>query len=284
MNAFIPPRSFTGWTPYGSRAGKRRLMLAIEGEKDTGKTEFAMSAPGPGLAVYLDRGFDATQDNMTPPSTRRADWAYKVVKCPLQGTQTVKEYELYWTSLRTTWYEALDNPDARSCLLDGDADSWELQRLATYGKLTKILPIMYTDANAARRAFIARAYDSGKIVMATSRVKPKYIDQVDAADNVVMDDQGKPKQVKSSELVRQGFNDHDYLWQLQIRMLYAEPETKFNPYLKREVSTPPRWGLRIIKSKSNTALKGTELWDGDCNFLTLVQTVYPNVDPKEWGF
>ena len=44
-----------------------------------------------------------------------------------------------------------------------------------FGKLTAIYPpTKYSPAYAAKRAIIARAYDSGKIVIATNKLKDEY--------------------------------------------------------------------------------------------------------------
>ena len=65
------------YTPEVARRRGRKyrgLMLAIEGRSDTGKTEFMLSAPGPGSILAMDRGFDAVFDNPMPPPTRRQDF------------------------------------------------------------------------------------------------------------------------------------------------------------------------------------------------------------------
>lgn len=260
---------------------RRRLMIGTDGRTNTGKTEFILSIPGPGIAVVLDRGFDSMLDNPTPPPTRRADWAFKVVSAPTAGQAVQNEYVEHWKEFRTVFYRALDNPDANAVALDGDADSWELQKLAEYGKLTGIFPqTRYGSVNYSRRAFINRAWESGKIIIATNRVADGYVEVRDARGQVVMGDDKQPVRVKSGEVDRKGFPDQDYLWQLQIRHLYAPPA--YNQTLKKTV--PAKWGLRILKCKANTQHEGTELWGQDCNFEGLVSLIYPQVALSEWGF
>ena len=60
----------------------RRLMIGSDGPAGSGKTEFAMSAPGPGINISLDRGLDSVLDNPNPPATRRNDYAFKMVNAP----------------------------------------------------------------------------------------------------------------------------------------------------------------------------------------------------------
>lgn len=258
----------------------KHLLVGIDGESDTGKSEFCLSAPGPGLAVMVDRNFDAMLDNPTPPLSRRPDFGVKVIKFPLQTTVQQAVFLEYFNMFRDWFYKALDNPDATTVIIDGDSDSWELQRLAAFGKLANVWPqTKYSDVYTVRRAMIARAWDSGKIVLATNKLKDEYETVLDADGNPVKDGD-QDKRQKTGRKERQGFPDTNYLWQIQIRTLYKPPT--FNTVLKR--NTPGRWGLSIIKCKANTTLVGTELWDGDCNFKGLVQTCYPNIPLEDWGF
>jgi hypothetical protein len=259
------PASFTrdGFVlPNQLRKGKfKRLLIGSDGWPDTGKTEFACSAPGPGLVLCLDRGQEAMLDNTHPPATRRNDFAFKIIKVPVATQMKQHDYLTHWQTFFGEYVSALDNPDARTVVVDGDSDSWELQRLAEFGRLTGNLPIQHTGANAARRAYIARAFDSGKIVIMTNKLKKGYKSQV-------VD--GKEIQVETGKEERQGFRDQDYLYQLQLRHLYD--------------ATKAQWGVRITKCKVDMGLVGFELFGDDCNFQSLVQVVYPNVPLSEWGY
>lgn len=253
----------------------RRLMIGTEGRSDTGKTEFALSAPGPGIVVCLDRGFDALYDNPHPPPTRRNDFAYKVVMAPgNQGGANQQEYLQHWNAFKQDYYHALDNVDARTVVLDGDANSWELQRLAAHGKLTGIYPATrYTDVYAARRNLINRAWDAGKIVIATNMVRAEYKTVVDEFGKPVIDKQTNQEvRERTGRYERQGFPDQEYLWQIQLCHLYNIPPHE------------GQWGIRILKCKPDPSLVGFELWGEDCNFASLVSVTHPNVDPAEWGF
>lgn len=253
------------------RGRLRRLMLGTDGWSNTGKTEFAMSAPGPGIGLILDRSLDPVLDNPHPPKTRNPSFAFKTIVCP-KATQfkDARDYGTYWYEFYDWFKKALDNPDCRTIFIDTDSDSWELQRMAAYGKITGVLPTSYTDVNAARKVMYNRAYDSGKIVIGINKLADEYEEKKD----------GEPVQKKTGNVRRQGFRDQDYLWHLQIRHLFQE--ARVNPVTKKEVSQ--QWGLRILKCKANSELQGTELWGADCNFQTLVSLVYPQVAPEEWGY
>lgn len=248
----------------------KRLLIGTEGRADSGKTEFALSAPGPGLVICLDRQFDAIFDNPRPPPTRRSDFGFKVIEIPAATQVDQPEYLKQWVNFKLEFYKALDNADARTVVLDGDSDSWELQRLAAHGKLTGIFPATrYTDVYAARRAFINRAWDSGKIVIATNKLKAEYKTIFDRDGKPVLDDQKQEKREKTGGWERQGFPDQEYLWQIQLRHHYDQDKGV--------------WGIEILKCKSDPSLVGFKLWGDECNFASLVSVAYPNVDPAEWG-
>lgn len=265
------PASFArdGFGPI-TRPRFRRLMIGTEGAANTGKTEFILSAPGPGIVTCLDRGYAAMLDNPNPPPTRRNDYAFKIIDAPMQGSEKQDVYQQYWVSFRDTVYRACANPDARTVGLDGDSDSWELQRLAAFGKLTQIPSILYTGVNAARRLFISRLHDSGKIVIATNKLKKEYKAVYKPDGTPELDDAGRIKRTWDGKSYdRQGFEDHEYLWQIQLRHLYDEDTKQF--------------GIRILRAKANMDLEGAELWGAECCFEALVANVYPHIKASEWG-
>lgn len=247
----------------------RRLMIGSEGGPDSGKSHFALTAPGPILWLALDRGVDGVLDNPRSPVHFRDDVAIHVVDVP-KATQTSQpQYLEYWKSFYNRFKTALDNPDVRTVILDGDSDSWELQRLAEFGRLSKVPSNMYDNVNAARRAMYARAWDSGKIVIATNRIRKTYVTKFDASGKPEINNSGNEVRVWNGEWERQGFSDQNFLWNVQIRNLYDEAQQI--------------WGVRILKAKADLSLVGYELWGDECNFSTLVQTIYPHVTLKEWG-
>lgn len=273
--ANIIPASFrkAGFAPIEEVRKQRRVMITTEGPRDSGKTEFALSAPGPGMVLCLDRGFDAVFDNKRPPPTRRNDFFFKVVQAPVPTQAKIDIYLDYWRSFKQSFYDMLDNPDVRTCVLDGDSDSWELQRLAEFGKLTQIPSIMYTGVNAARRALYARAFDSNKIIIATNKVSKDYKTVMDPATGEPLKKDGKEvREWDGKSYKRQGFEDNGYLFSIRLR------------HLVRDTYNGPEWGIQIRDCKADMALKGLELWGELCNMPALLQTIYPTVPLKEWGY
>ena len=93
---------------------------------------------------------------------------------PPNTTATQATYSEYFQDIRSSFYAGLANPDAVTVALDGDSDFWELHRAGGIGQAGRIMPIRYGDVYAQRRAITAKAWDSGKIVIGTNKVKDEY--------------------------------------------------------------------------------------------------------------
>jgi hypothetical protein len=250
----------------------RRLMVGIEGPTNSGKSELCHSAPGPGIFIAQDRGLEAMLDNPNPPETRRPDFFYDTVPAPLAEGSTHDQYKVAWIDYRDNHvYKAIRLPDCRTVILDGDSDSWETQRLAAFGKLTQVPSILYTQVNAGRRLFISRLYDSGKIIMATNKVKKLYKPAFNADGTPKMNDGKQMREWDGVSYERQGFEDQDYLWQVQLRCIY-------------DPTHPGKYGVYIIKAKANPEVERETLWGEECNMPTVLQVIYPHVPLTEWGY
>lgn len=263
---FVAPALIIRPTPQSHH----RLMLSLEGDRGGGKSEFADSAPGPVAHLVLDRGIDSVLDNPEPPPTRSENVLYKVIRVPKASQLAGSAYLEYWKAYHRDLLNALDSTDGRTVVMDGDPDSWELQRLAEFGRLTKVPPLMYDQVNAARRALYARCYDSGKIVIGTARVRKVYADKRDHNGNVILKDDGNPVREWTGEFEKQGFADGGYVWTIQCFCFYDAERQEF--------------GIRIRECKVNKRMNGMELRGQDCNFASLVSMVYPHISLEEWGY
>src|SRR4029077_13199792 len=171
-------------------------------------------------------------------------------------------YPEYYASVRDTWYKALANPDAVTVAIDCDSDYYELHRLAAFGKLNVFPQTRYADIYAQKRAQIARAWDSGKIIIGTNKVRDEYETIYNPDGTIAKEADGSDKRRKTGQHVRQGFPDQDYLWVIQIRHLYEPP--RMNKVTGKQM--PAKYGIRILKCKPQPELQGTELWDDLCCF------------------
>jgi len=272
--------------PGGTRPG---VLVKTFGPTNSGKTEFALSCPDPGIHLMVDKQSDAVWDNSNPPEARRPEWGMVDYQIPMptQAGDYKEAWKDYYTKLNQCW----TNPDARTLVIDGDAETWDLQLLADHGKVTQIMPIARTGTNAARRALLSRLYFSGKVVVCTHRVKPEYETVIDSSTGKPsMDKQGNEVRRDTGRTICAGFNDDNYLWHFVIEHFEVPPSEELVPVqigkitVQRKKVVPMTWGLRIIKCKANPSLQGTELIGDECNFPSLVQLAYPTTPLSAWGY
>jgi hypothetical protein len=268
------PKSFL---PYVQQKRKYRgILIGTDGLPSSGKTEFLWSAPAPAIHIALDRMHRATVENQAPPPTRVLWEGHNMVireeEVPSVLNSQADALKV-WVDYLTNYYRpAMRNEDARSVFIDGDSDSWDLQFMAEFGRTNQIPQLNRAPLNLVKRAMLAQAVDSGKIVITTSKVKKDY--------EKVLDDQGRwipdPQQAGSfksewyGNYKRQGYADFEYLYEIQLRHHY-EPTKK-------------QYGIEITMCKANRDLEGETLWGDECNLPTLLQTCYPHVDLSEWGY
>jgi hypothetical protein len=270
--------------PGGTRPG---VLIKNYGPTNSGKTEFGLSCPDPGIHLMVDKQSDAVWDNPTPPESRRPNWGLVDYQIPMptQAGDYKEAWQNYYTKLKQCW----ENPDANTIVVDGDVETWELQLLADHGKVTQIMPIARTGTNAARRALLSRLYFSGKVVVCTHRVKPEYETVYTAEGKPKLDNSGNEVRRDTGRAVCAGFNDDNYLWHFVLEHFTVEAKKEVVPVkvgkitVNRTKETPMQWGIRIIKCKANPSLQGRELIGDECNFPSLVQLAYPQVPMDAWG-
>ena len=260
------------------------LLIGTEGMTDTGKTEFALSTPGFIQMICVDRNFSGVFDNPHPPESRNPNVALKVIAVPMAGQAKIPEYQEYHKNIRESFYTALAEPNSQVVMMDGDSDWWDIHILAHFGKNTQIYPATrYAAPNSEKKAIIARAWDSGKIVYCTNKVTDEY--------DIVLDDKGQPKKdgvtgevlrERTGRKRRQGYKEQDYLYDLQLCHLYQPAGIRKMGTKTFEV--PASWGIRILKCKHNMSIIGAELWGEECCFRGLVELCYPDVPLERWGF
>lgn len=259
-----------GYKP-ASQLNLRGLMLKINGLPDGGKTELALSGPGPGVCVLSDRGYKGMLRNPSPPQTRNPDIWLKTVEFPSDKDPGAAQ-ELFvraWNAYRAEVYTALALGGISTVVVDGDSDTWDIQKLAHYGKKTQIPPMMWESANSTRKAMLTRCQDSGKVVIFTSKMKKHYADVLDTNGIICLDDSGKPKREWDGTYDASGYNDQGYFWEVEVLAMKHDAKSE--------------WGLQIQKNKSDPGYVGQELWGDECNLKTLFQFIFPHIDINSWG-
>src|SRR3954464_10896014 len=146
MPASLAKRSYMSVDDLKSLRG---VLIIIDGPTDTGKTEFMLSGPPVGAIIAVDRNHEHTMKNPEPPKSRNKGFYFHSLQIPMQAsTKNQSDWVEGFTKYRDELYDLLKDPQVRTVGIDGDAETWELQRLATFGKLKGVPSLDYDGANA----------------------------------------------------------------------------------------------------------------------------------------
>lgn len=271
----------------------KRMMITLQGEPNTGKTEFILSAPGPGVNFCIDPGYEACELNPNPPDTRNkliTNYPWRLLPnlgVPGSPEAAQAEYANSWGLFYNAYFAMLEHPDVITGALDGGTEQWEAVRLALWGKIDQIMQLNYTQAYGLIKAFSWRQCESGKNVIQTYKLKEKYVDKLDAFGAPVMDKTGKKERIASGVSERDGYLNTKYLWSVQLETIYEEGRTFVIPLGKNKgqvKKTPGRFGLKILECKYVKEMTGTILWGSDCNFAGLIKAIFPKDNLADWGY
>lgn len=244
---------------------RRRMIVSIGGWDKCGKTHIALTAPGPIAYANFDTGLEGVINKFRAAGKKVYTSDYRVVVPAGADAQTVanKAGEV-WTRLNSDMRAAWASPLIRSTVIDTESETWELMRLAAFGKLTQVMPHHYGPVNGAYRNFLNEVYDSDKNLILLGRMKEEWDSKVGA--------NGKEISFKTGRHERVGFKDVQYLVQVNCMARYDPMQAEGN-----------RFTLEIINCRQNSGLAGTILPESMCNFKDLAMLVYPDSTEQEWA-
>lgn len=157
-----------------SRADVRvrpRLIMAIDGLDGSGKTHFALTAPGPIAYLNFDVGYEGVLHKFTGKEIVQADYLLRKTTTGQIAVSQEKAKEL-WASLVRSYTWALEH--TRTVIVDTATDAWELLRLARFGKVAQIMPEQYGPVNAEYRRFVTLAYEYDANLILLHKMKERY--------------------------------------------------------------------------------------------------------------
>lgn len=201
---------------------KRRLVMSVEGLTGTGKTEFALTAPGPIAFFKFDLNCDSTL----------AKWAgqkeiYEIacrVPDPDIGKADVqKEAEAIVKQFTADYVVALANRAIRTVVWDTTSELYEVMSLATFGKISGNNKYSYGALYRAFHRLVDAATESDTNLVMIHHLKDEYVN-----------DQ------RTGKKRRDGYKKVDEACQLMVR-------TEF---------TGNQFSLEVLKCTQNMALQG----------------------------
>lgn len=233
---------------------KLRLIIRVGALDKSGKTHFALTAPGPLGVLDMDRGLEGVIDKFIP---HKKIFTKSFLDMP---NKTRDDYDERWKHFEGGFYELIEHKDIRSIIVDTDTESWEIARLAFLGKLTQIKSHHYAQVNAAYRKLVDAAFDSDKNVIFIARHKKQYVKKRGDSDDTVW----------NGTYEAAGFTELPYLVQANLRSTLEVDDGEITSHIE------------FINCRQNMALKG-EVLDGDlATFPWVASYIVEGTTPEDW--
>lgn len=217
----------------------RRLITCLSGREKTGKTHFALTAPGPIFFINIDIGTEGVVGKFQDQGKQILMYDVRVPK-----TATKEIYVPMWENLKTV-FQKVYTAHSGSVVVDTDTEVYELARLAKFGKLSQVMPQNYTEVNNEYREVLRLAYDSPMNSIFIHKMKPKYINNA-----------------RTNDYEPSGFGDMEYNSQINV-ICYRE-----------DGESGPEFSCFIKDCRQNPNIGGQVLRGPLCNFEFLLGLVH----------
>lgn len=242
---------------------KRRLIVAVDGREKEGKTNFALTSPGPIAFQNFDIGLEGVIEKFQSEKQIYVPESYGFTVNKEDDEKTIMAktkpvWERFVTEYRVM-LESARKGGVRTGVIDTGSEAWEVLRLARFGKLTQIMPHHYTTLNTEYRNLIREAYDTSINLVILHRLKAEW------QDNPLTGKGGK-----TGRWERAGYADTGFLVQVNVRMF------------KRVVNGQTEFVLQVVNCRQNPKIDGLELINEMASFPWLAVNVYPDSSLEDW--
>jgi len=239
--------------PKGFKVAKKtvikRLILSVEGQEREGKTTFALSAPGPIALLALDPGLERVIEKWVgEKKIYVAEFDYRDV-----GDQN--EWRKMWRKMWDTYMDALNSPEIRTVVVDTFTEAYELQRLAAFGQLSKVMPHQYAPVNAELRDMVRKAYKGDKNLILLHKMKEVYQLNKKTGDDS-----------RTGDMERAGWSKIGYEVQAELRTYRDENG----------------FGVRVRNCRHNADIMGEEYGEPVNDFVSVAMEMVEGSEEGDW--
>lgn len=198
---------------------KRRIIVNIEGEEKSGKNHMGFSYTGGPIYLHsFDIGDEGVVDKFVEggeywykgrPEVYVAEYALEVQPGEASAKAVAESAGKLWDGFVANYKDSIESTRDNDGLVlcDTGTEMWELLRLASFGKLTQVMPHHYGPVNAEFRDLIRFAYEGSNVAFLHKLV--------DEWENYTGSD-GKEKGRKTGNKTRKGFSDMPFLVQANV--------------------------------------------------------------------
>lgn len=154
---------------------KRRLIVAADSERGSGKTNFALTFPGPIAYINIDQN----EDGVVQKFQKKKKVFVRDIVLPPIGTKNTdaiadKAGDI-WSDFCNDYLGAVRDPAVRTVVVDTATELWELLRLSLYGKLTQVISRDYSHANAIYNQLVREIKNTDKNLILLHKLTAEYV-------------------------------------------------------------------------------------------------------------
>lgn len=195
---------------------KQRLILNVQGLEGTGKNHLSFTYDrGPIYVHSFDIGLDGVVQKFQ--DTREiyvAEYELKVQPGEATDREVGDAANKVWEAFVSNYRDSLSSTrDEGLVLCDTGTEAWELLRLASFGKLTQVMPHNYAKPNAEFRDLVREGFDATNVVW-LHKMKDEYENYLDS--------KGQEKSRKTGAKSAKMMNDIPFLVQGSVET-FSEP-------------------------------------------------------------
>lgn len=110
---------------------KRHVFMLVYGDTGTGRTTFALTAPGPILLMHSAEKIDGVVEPFAREKEIKLFNFGEVYPPEATGDQVKAAAAAKWSQMKAVWVHGLEN--FRTVIIDTETDAWELVRNAYFG-------------------------------------------------------------------------------------------------------------------------------------------------------
>lgn len=228
-----------------------KINMTVDGIEKSGKSYFALTAPGPISYHDLDFGLHGVADKFPDIELYHFEYPFSITN-RLPGAEAspplIERSAALWKDLVRDVMASTER--CRTVVFDQGTRMWNLLRLARLGKLTQVPALQYVNVNSEFDDFIQRVHRSPANIIWLHRMKPVY-----------------EKNEKTALYERAGYDGLGYDVDVVLQPFY-DPKAGFT--------------LRIAECRANRKLDGTVLNEAEISFAKVASLIYPNSEERNW--
>ena len=277
----------------------RSITANIMGKRGGGKSHFAIDqSPRPLVIQALDPTFKTILDKFNLDKVHIADYdrispelvkAVAGVKSKEDISKAGNAFDKMQAEATKVWKQYTDDFQealkiAKTIVWDTGSESWELLRLARFGKLMEIPPQMYGGVNSEYREMIRAAQYAGINLIILSKMKEKWGETVSAS--------GRINRGPTGEWEPQGFSHIGYevTFEGEVFQSSCTCKGKGKPHPGEclagvcECTSPcgadNLFHLKVLKCTQNPSLLYEDI--PEPTFPLIASLIYPDSDESDW--